>query len=146
MLTRWDPFTEMSRLQDELFRSAVGPRTGGAARPARPDSARAAFSPAVDVHEDADAIFVQAELPGLRLDDVEVGVENDVLTLSGERKSEREEGHYLRERWHGAFSRSFKLPRTVDVERIEATLKDGVLSVRLPKRDNVKPRKIEVRS
>lgn len=137
MLTRWDPFTEMSRLQDELFRSSFAPRNG---------ASRATFAPAVDVYEDADAIFVQAELPGLKLEDISVGVENDLLTLSGERKSEREEGHYLRERWVGAFSRSFKLPRTVDVEKIEATLKDGILTVRLPKRENVKARRIEVKS
>lgn len=136
MLTRWDPFTEMSRFQDELFRSALAPRNG---------SARA-FAPAVDVFEDGDAIFVQAELPGLRLEDVTVNVENDVLTLSGERKSEREEGHHVRERWYGAFARSFKLPRTIDVEKIDATLKDGVLTVKLPKRDSIKPRKIEVKS
>ncbi|UJR81812.1 Hsp20/alpha crystallin family protein [Sandaracinus amylolyticus] len=138
MLTRWDPFTEMSRLQDELFRSSFAPR--GAA------ATRATFAPAVDVFEDADAIFVQAELPGLKLEDISVGVENDVLTFSGERKSERDEGHYVRERWVGAFSRSFKLPRTVDVEKIEATLKDGILTVRLPKRENVKARRIEVKS
>jgi HSP20 family protein len=139
MLTRWDPFTEMSRLQDELLRTGFSPR-------AATNGARATFAPAVDVFEDAEAIFVKAELPGLRLEDVTVGVESDVLTLSGERKSERDEGHTLRERWYGAFSRSFKLPRTIDVERIEATLKDGVLTVRLPKRESVKPRKIEVRS
>lgn len=137
MLTRWDPFTEMSRLQDELFRSSFAPRNGTAAR---------AFAPAVDVFEDDEAIFVQAELPGLRLEDVTVGVESDVLTLSGERKSEREEGFAMRERWHGAFARSFKLPRTIDVERIEATLKEGVLTVRLPKRESVKARKIEVKA
>lgn len=148
MLTRWDPFTEMSRLQDELFRSTFAPRNG---------AARATFSPPVDVYEDADAIFVHAELPGLRLEDVTVGVENDVLTFSGERKGEREDGHaaeggprgsgyFLRERWVGAFSRSFKLPRTVDVEKIEATLKEGILTVRLPKRENVKARRIEVKS
>lgn len=136
MLTRWDPFTEMSRFQDELFRSALAPRNGGAR----------AFAPAVDVFEDGDAIFVQAELPGLRLEDVTVNVENDVLTLSGERKSEREEGHHVRERWVGAFARSFKLPRTIDVERIDATLKEGVLTVKLPKRDSIKPRKIEIKS
>lgn len=137
MLTRWDPFTEMSRLQDELFRSTFAPRNG---------SGRTALAPPVDVYEDADAIVLQAELPGLRLEDVTVGVENDVLTFSGERKSEREEGHFLRERWVGAFARSFKLPRTVDVEKIEATLKDGILTVRLPKRENVKARRIEVKS
>ena len=136
MLTRWDPFTEMSRFQDELFRSALHGRNGGART----------FAPAVDVYEDADAIFVQAELPGLRLEDITVNVENDVLTLSGERRSEREDGHHVRERWVGAFARSFKLPRTIDVERIDATLKDGVLTVKLPKRESIKPRKIEVKS
>lgn len=137
MLTRWDPFTEMSRFQDELFRSALASPRNGSAR---------AFAPAVDVYEDADAVFVQAELPGLRLEDVTVNVENDVLTLSGERRSERDEGHHVRERWVGAFARSFKLPRTIDVERIDATLKDGVLTVKLPKRESIKPRKIEIKS
>jgi HSP20 family protein len=126
----------MSRLQDELLRSSLGRNGNG----------RSTFSPAVDVHEDAESISVEVELPGLTLSDVTVGVENDLLTLSGERKSAREEGHIIRERWVGAFARSFKLPRTVDVEKIEATLKDGILTVRLPKRESVKPRKIEVRS
>lgn len=132
MLTRWDPFTEMSRFEDALFR----------ARGAEPR----VFSPAVDVYEDSDAVFVHAELPGLKLEDITVNVENDVLTLTGERKSEREEGHHLRERWYGAFARSFKLPRTIEVEKISATLKEGVLTVRLPKRESIKPRKIEVKS
>lgn len=135
MLTRWDPFTEMSRFQDELFRSALA-RNGE----------HRVFAPAVDVYEDGDAVFVQAELPGLKLEDITVNVENDVLTLTGERKSERDEGHHVRERWHGAFARSFKLPRTIDVEKISATLKDGVLTVQLPKRESIKPRKIEVKS
>lgn len=142
MLTRWDPFTEMSRLQDELLRSTFVPRNGTSGA----NGTRAAFAPAVDVFEDGEAFVVQAELPGMTLEDVNVGVENDLLTLAGERKSEREDGHAIRERWYGAFSRSFKLPRTVDVEKIDATLKDGVLTVRLPKRESVKPRRIEVKS
>lgn len=136
MLTRWDPFTEMSRFQDELLRAAFAPRSPAAST----------FAPPVDIVEDGDAIVVTADLPGLELGDVSVNVENDVLTFSGERKPEREEGVHVRERWYGTFSRSFKLPRTIDVERIEATLKNGLLRIRLPKRDAIKPRKIEIKS
>ena len=82
----------------------------------------------------------------LALADITVNVENDVLTLTGERKPEREDGHHVRERWFGPFARSFKLPRTVEVEKIGATLKEGILTVKLPKRESIKPRKIEVRS
>lgn len=141
MLTRWDPFADMSRFESELFRNARGASPARAAtRPAR------AFAPPVDVYEDADSLVLLAELPGLRLEDVTLDVENDILTMSGERKPEREEGHHVRERAHGAFARSFQLPRTIDVSKIEATLKDGILTVRLPKRDGVKARKIEVKS
>lgn len=135
MLTRWDPFSEMSRLQDELLRGAGDPRR-----------LNRSFAPSVDIVEEADAIVVHVELPGLKLEEVNVGIENEVLTISGERKLESDKNHFVRERWYGEFSRSFKLPRTVDTERVEAELREGVLTVRLPKRENVKPRKIEVRT
>jgi HSP20 family protein len=139
MLSRWDSVAEVRRLEDALFRSPFGPRGASERAP------RHTFVPVVDVFEDGDAILVQADLPGLTLEEVSVRVANDLLTLSGERKQERE-GHSMRERWFGAFSRTFKLPSTIDVERIEATLKDGVLTVRMPKRESLKARKIEVKS
>jgi HSP20 family protein len=130
MLTRFDPFAEMSRLEDQLFRAAA-------------DRAPRSFAPAADVLEDDSALLVEVELPGVKLEDVTVDVENDLLTLSGERKL-GETGFQRRERWTGRFARSFRLPRTVDVAKIEASLKDGVLTVRLPKREELKARKIAI--
>lgn len=134
MLTRFDPFTEMSRFHSEVARQLEAPR---------------GFAPAVDIFEDADAIHVKAELPGIKTEDVKIDVENNVLTLRGERKLARddERDNYHRvERWYGAFTRQFLLPRTVDADRIEADLKEGVLTVRLPKRAEVKPRQIAVKA
>ena len=134
MLTRFDPFAELNRLQNELL---------------RPDpSTRAAWAPAVDISESPEAIVVHAELPGIKPEDVKVDVENNVLTLRGERRSEtkKDEGTMHRvERFYGTFSRQFLLPRTVDPEKIEAELKEGVLTVRLHKRAEVKARQISVK-
>lgn len=134
MLTRFDPFAEMTRLHADLARQLDAPR---------------GFTPAVDIFEDAEAIHVQAELPGMKSEDVTVDVENNVLTLRGQRtlsRSEDAEGYHRVERRYGAFARQFLLPRTVDAEKIEAELKDGVLTVRLPKRAEVKPRQISVKA
>jgi HSP20 family protein len=136
MLTRFNPFEEMQRLQDEFF------RPWGNAQ-------RSALRPAVDIHEDETSIRVLAELPGLRAEDVSVEVEDNVLTLSGERKLEHEdkrEGYHRIERAYGSFSRSFVLPRTVDTQGIEAEMKDGTLHLRLPKRAESQPRRIDVRA
>jgi len=123
MLTRWDPFSELSRLQNDVNRLRGESRLG--------------FSPSVDIYEDDDAIVLSAEVPGLKPDDIHVHVENHVLTLGGERKLEREEtkDRYHRvERSYGSFTRSFALPRNLDTESIEASLDDGVLRLRLPKK------------
>ncbi|MEM7435152.1 MAG: Hsp20/alpha crystallin family protein [Myxococcota bacterium] len=133
MLVRWDPFEEMNRLHDHFF--------SGRGLKARP------FSVAVDIREEADAFFVDAEVPGLAADDVNVDVEKNVLTIRGERKVEKEEseGQYRRlERQYGSFSRSFSLPENVDSESISADLQDGVLALRLPKKEAPTPRNIAV--
>ena len=109
------------------------------------------WSPMVDVRETKDAIEVVAELPGLRLDDVEVSIENNVLTVSGEKKQEVAEGHpeaeyHLIERRCGRFERSFTLPRTVDAEKISARFEHGLLTVTLPKAEAAKPRRVEIRT
>lgn len=133
MLTRWDPFAELSRLQNDLHRVRGEARLG--------------FNPAVDIFEEEDAIVLSAELPGMKAEDVHVHVENQVLTLSGERKLEREEqkeGYHRVERSYGTFTRSFTLPKHVDAESIEAKLEDGVLRLRLPKRAPAERRRIEV--
>jgi HSP20 family protein len=106
-----------------------------------------AFQVAVDIREEDDAFYVDAEVPGMSAEDVKVDVEKNVLTLSGERKVEKEEieDTYRRvERQYGSFTRSFTLPETVDTENISADLKDGVLALRLPKKNAPTPRSISV--
>jgi HSP20 family protein len=109
------------------------------------------WAPAVDVRETRDAIEVIAELPGMRSDDVEVNVENNVLTIAGEKKQEVTEGtpeseYHLVERRCGRFERSFTLPRSVDAEKIGARFEHGLLTVTLPKAEAAKPRRVEIRS
>lgn len=106
------------------------------------------WSPAVDVYEDAEGITLTAELPGLAASDIELRVENDTLLLKGTRKLEKEEsaGNYRRrERSYGSFHRSFALPQTVDSGNIQANSKNGVLTIFLPRREETKPRQIEVK-
>ena len=135
MLTRFDPFAEITRFQNELARNyGEGQKT---------------FAPAVDIFEEKDAFVVKAELAGVKPEEIHVDVENGILTLRGERKLDREEnrdGYHRIERWHGTVSRQFTLPRTVEAERIEAVTKDGVLTVRIPKRSEAKGQKIAVKS
>lgn len=109
-----------------------------------------AWLPAVDVHETADALVLQAELPGLRLEDINVSVENGMLTISGEKRKEVEEGskdtnYHVIERRYGRFERSFRLPQTVNAEQVKAEFAHGVLTVTLPKAEEAKPRRIEVK-
>jgi len=133
MLVRWDPFEEMNRLHDH-FLSGRG-------------LYKRAFQVAVDIREEDDAFYVDAEVPGMSAEDVKVDVEKNVLTLSGERKVEKEEieDTYRRvERQYGSFTRSFTLPETVDTDNISADLKEGVLALRLPKKEAPTPRSISV--
>lgn len=106
--------------------------------------------PDTDVAETRDEIRVVCELPGMRADQVELSLENNVLTISGEKREEREEGreedrYHLTERRWGRFSRSFVLPREVDSDRIEASFDSGVLTITIPKSERARPRRIEVR-
>ncbi len=101
----------------------------------------------VDVYEDQNGIVLEADLPGVKPGEFELAIENNVLTLKGERKLEKktEEGNYHRvERSYGSFTRSFTLPSTVDVNNVGADFKDGVLQVTLPRREETKPRQIQV--
>ena len=131
MLVRWTPFNEMARLQDHLdsfFGSSASAqeRVNG-------------FTPAVDVAEDDQKFELFADLPGVAQADLDIQVEKDTLTIRGERKLARKG-----ERNVGAFSRSFTLPKHVDVEKIAASLKDGVLTLTLPKRPEAQPRQIKI--
>lgn len=105
------------------------------------------WSPTVDVYEDQNGIVLEADLPGLKPGEFELAIENNVLTLKGERKFEKktEEGNYHRvERSYGSFTRSFTLPSTVDVNNVAADFKEGVLKVTLPRKEETKPRQIQV--
>jgi HSP20 family protein len=140
MLTRWDPFAEIARLQDQMTRWASG---------AEAPAYKAGFVPAVDVYEEDKAFFVKAELSGMKPEDVHVSVENDVLTIKGERKLENEEkreGYHRIERSYGQFTRSFSLPKTLDAANLEAEMTDGVLKVRIPKRTAPEPKRVEIKT
>jgi HSP20 family protein len=104
------------------------------------------FSPAVDIYEAHENLVFTCELPGFEKEDIEINVDNGRLTISGERKFEEQEGrdYHRLERWYGKFFRSFQLPTTVDVNNISANLKNGVLTVSVPKREEARPRQIEV--
>jgi HSP20 family protein len=112
------------------------------------DSMTGPWTPAVDVRETSDAIEMVAELPGLRTEDVEVNIENNVLSISGEKKQDVEKNgdgeYHLVERRYGRFERTFTLPRTVDGERISAQFENGVLTITLPKAETAKPRRVQV--
>jgi len=106
------------------------------------------WSPAVDIFDKGGEVVIYAELPGIKKEDIDVRVENNVLTLRGkkERTEEvKEEGYFRAERTYGSFSRSFSLPSTVEVGKIAADYKDGILTLRLPKAEEAKPRQIEVK-
>ena len=143
MLVRWTPFTEMDRLTHVMNRFFDAPTE------ARGKRADVNWSPAIDVTEDKDKIVLQADVPGLAEKDVDIQIEKDVLTLRGERALERKsddgEHHYRYERVSGQFVRSFTLPPTVDTEHVTAAIKDGVLTLTLPKKPEAEPKKIAVK-
>ena len=143
-ITRYDPFRDQKSLQDEfnrLFSSNYSRGFGDEG------IARGAWTPNVDIFENKDEIVLEAELPGMNREDFELTVENNVLTLRGERRFEKkdEADNYHRvERAYGAFTRSFTLPQTVSGEGATAEYKNGVLRVVLRKREEVKARRIEI--
>lgn len=107
-----------------------------------------AWSPAVDVYDKGNEVVIHAEIPGMKKEDIDVRVENNVLTIRGkkERQEEvKEEGYFRTERAYGTFSRSFSLPTTVDVTKIGAEYRDGVLTLTVPKAEEAKPRQIDVK-
>jgi len=149
MLTVWDPFADLSRIQRQFEKSFFAPRGHSTSRSASPvNSPLASFVPAVDVHDDGQALVLTAELPGVKREDVQIELDANVLTLKGERKlaAQTDEGRYHRiERAHGSFVRQFQLPSNVDGTQIDAQLTDGVLTIKLPKKQEQKSRKIEVK-
>jgi len=147
-IVRWEPFRDLVSLQDRMNR-LFDDSFRGASRNAGEDdwALGGSWAPAVDIFELEGNIVLKAELPGVDPKDVDVRVENNVLTLRGERKFDSEvkkESYHRVERAYGAFSRSFTLPTVVDTEKIKAEVKDGVLRVTLPKREEAKPKQISI--
>src|SRR2546421_446797 len=143
-IIRYDPFRDLKTLQDEVNRlfSTNFSRSFG-----DEGISRSAWAPSVDIFENKDEIVLEAELPGMNREDFELTIENNVLTLRGERRFEKkdEADNYHRvERAYGAFTRSFTLPQTVSAENATAEYKNGVLRVVLQKREEVKARRIEI--
>jgi HSP20 family protein len=143
-IVRFDPFREMAVLQDRVNRVF-----GDLSRRFDDDvTARGTWVPPVDIYEnDQHELVLKAELPDLKREDIDIRVENNVLTLSGQKKAEEEvnEDRYHRiERTYGHFSRTFSLPNTVDTSKIAAEYKNGVLTVRLPQREDARPKQIQV--
>ena len=143
MLTRWYPFRDLVSFQERmnrLFQDNLAPSqeemmTSGT------------FVPAVDVYEDEHAITLKLEVPGIEEKDIDVRLENNTLTVRGERKfekEEKEENFHRIERRYGAFARSFTLPNTVDTGKVEASYDSGILKIRLAKRAEAKPKQIQV--
>src|ERR1700720_3753467 len=141
-IARLEPFRGISTLQDQfnrLFNESFRNHTE--------ESAITTWAPAVDIYETPNELVVKADLPDVNEKDIDIRVENNLLTVRGERKFEKNvaEDNYLRvERTYGSFSRSFSLPNTVNSEAIHAEYKNGVLTVNLPKREESKPRQVKV--
>ena len=143
-ITRWDPFRNISTLHEQvnrLFENSV--HAGG-----RDQAALAGWAPAVDIYETENELVIKADVPDMNEKDLDIRVENNLLTIRGDRKFEQKvkEDNYLRiERTYGSFHRSFSLPSTVDTEAIKAEYKNGVLTVDLPKRAESKPNQVQVK-
>jgi len=142
-IARWEPFRGLSTLHDQvnrLFNETMFQGRGD-------ESALTSWAPAVDIYETPNELVVKADLPDMQEKDIDIRVENNLLTIGGERKFEKNisEDNYLRaERSYGSFSRSFSLPNTVSTESIHAEYKNGVLTVNLPKREESKPRQVKI--
>lgn len=149
-IVRWEPFRHMLTLQDRMnrmFDESYGGAPRGAAASDQDWALGGSWAPAVDIYEQDGNIVLKAELPGVDSKDVDIRLENNVLTLRGERKLDTEvkrENYHRVERTYGSFSRSFTLPTVVDQEKIKADYRDGVLRVTLPKREEAKPKQITI--
>ena len=145
-IVRWDPFRELATVQDRMNRMFND--VWGRNRQPDDDYISGSWMPPVDVRETKDALEIAAELPGLDPKDVEVSLENGVLTLKGSRRFEKAtegETYHRVERAYGLFERSFSLPTNVDPERVHAVFRHGVLHLTLSKREEAKPKSISIK-
>ena len=144
MITRWDPLREFATIQDRmnrLFRDSYGNEGREEAL------TNTAFAPPVDVYEDEHSVMLKIEVPGIDEKDIDVRIENNTLTVHGERKfekDEKEENYRRVERQYGSFTRTFTLPSTVNHENVQADYDKGVLKIKLEKKAEAKPKQIKV--
>ncbi len=142
-VTNWSPLEQLTRLRDEMDRLFAAPfhdwqRSGQFFNE---------WAPALDLYEDKENVYLKAEVPGMKKEDIDVSLHENVVTISGERKFEQKhEGaeNYRSERFFGRFSRSITLPIAVEGEKVKASYKDGILNITLPKSEKAKPKQIEV--
>ena len=142
LLTRWDPFREFALMQNRMSRMYQDYTPG-----MEEQLSSAQIVPPVDVYEDEHHLTLKAELPGVDPKDVDVRVENNILTMKGERKfekEEKEENFHRIERRYGTFTRSFALPNTVNPDSVKADYENGVLKIEFEKRAEAKPKQIQV--
>ena len=148
MLTRWNPATDtanLSQRMERLFDEMMG---RGLWRGSEERPLRGSWVPAINILERQDAMVITADLPGLKAEDVEVTVEEGTLSIRGERKLEEAsegETYHRVERLYGVFERTFTLPNSVDVDKIEARFSDGEMVLTLPKREESKPRSVKIK-
>ncbi len=143
-IIRWDPFRDLTTLRERMNRLFEEAYTS---RGEEKDLVSSKWNPSVDIYEKENAIVLKAELPGIDENDIELKIEDSTLTLKGDRKFEKEtkEENYQRiERSYGSFYRSFTLPRNIDQDKIKAESENGILKVTLPKKAELKPKKVKI--
>ncbi len=145
-IVRWDPFRDLAEVQERVNR-VLGEFYGG--RGQDDVMRRGTWIPPVDIYEGPNhEMVIKAELPDIRREDIDIRVEDNTLTISGEKKLDEDvkQEHYHRvERAYGTFTRSFSLPATIDTEKVNADYRNGVLTVKLPMREEAKPKQIQVK-
>ena len=140
-MIRWNPAQDLSHMQRELKRILRGFESG------EEPASMAVWAPPVDIFETDNEVVVRAELPGMDQKDIDIRIDNNLLTIKGERKMDqrvKEENYHRIESMYGTFVRSFTLPFTVDPDNVKADYKSGILNITLPKKEQAKPRQIKV--
>jgi HSP20 family protein len=143
-IIRWDPFRDMVSLREKMNRLFEDVFTG---RGDDKELASSTWAPAVDIFETENELVMSAEIPGIDEKDIEIKLEDNTLTLKGERKFEKEtkeENYHRIERSYGSFYRAFTLPNSVDLDKIHAEHENGILKITLPKRQELKPRNVKI--
>jgi HSP20 family protein len=143
-IIRWDPFRDLVTLRDKMNRLFEDAATG---RGEEKELISSSWAPAIDIYEDETQLVLTAEVPGINEKDVEIKIEDNLLSIQGERKLEKEtkeENYHRIERAYGSFYRSFTLPNYIDQDKIRAEHENGVLKITMPKKAELKPRKVKI--